>query len=262
MNWDSFVPDLLVGGATGLVVGFVVLGYEKRDAKRTRSGAVTEAQARVVERARSLLQHPLVFSHKGDPSLHVDSSQLERLQGIVRSVPAGVPDEHIPGYHWASRAIDSFESLESLADALDARLADYQSDGGPVLRLGDFLGSNITRLSKSWPVPHDWTFVLPDGLPETFRAKIEDDVELRGNVDQYLRTRRLLEAHRRAFVGTDGRWRELEWSALAAKDRGAPRFFVTKWLRALEYRHAVRRAMNEAEDYGYGFISEVDGMAY
>lgn len=264
MNWDSFVPDLLVGLATGGLVGGVVLGAERRLSQRARRLEVTNAEGAVVEKARTVLRHPLVWD-EDFYDLSPDQTQLSRLVPVVKAVPTGEPLERVPGIVHAYRVVQLLDEVDSSADAIFTERTKHETDHD-VLAVPDAIAHNIKLLLQP---PHDplWAWEWPErgGRPRLSpgeKAAIEQDVDLRQYLDEYVRNRRLLESHREAFLLVDGSWRADEWTALLAKTRNAPRFFITKWRRALVYKRDVQRAVSTAEQNGYDIITKIDPMAY
>lgn len=58
-NWETFVPDLIVGVVTGAVVGLVVLGYERLSAARRRREDARTTSLRIVHPLLLALQRPI-----------------------------------------------------------------------------------------------------------------------------------------------------------------------------------------------------------
>ncbi|KQR39208.1 hypothetical protein [Microbacterium sp. Leaf159] len=264
--WDfsSFGPDALIGIGTGLIVAMIVLGTERRLAKRTRSLEVTNAEAAVVEKARSVLRHPLVW----DPDfydLKPSRTHLDRLVPVVQAVPSGDPIELFPGSHHAHRVVDLLDDLEASEHAIDGQRSKYESTYD-LMAVPDAVGYNIRRLLRP---PHDpmWLWEWPkigDRIRVTadLRDAIESDMDLRQFIDEYVRNRRLLEAHREAFNLADGSWRADEWTALLQLASGAPHNPVKKLWRKVKYDRAVQAAKARADASGQERLLAIDAMAY
>lgn len=58
VNWETFIPDLIVGVVTGGVVGLVLLGYERRSGKRRRREEARAVGLRLVHPLLLALQRP------------------------------------------------------------------------------------------------------------------------------------------------------------------------------------------------------------
>lgn len=58
VNWEAFVPDLIVGVVTGGVVGLVLLAYERRSGKRRRRDEARAVGLRLVHPLLLALQRP------------------------------------------------------------------------------------------------------------------------------------------------------------------------------------------------------------
>ncbi len=264
--WDfsSFGPDLLIGIGTGLIVAMIVLGTERRLAKRARSLEVTNAEAAVVQKARSVLRHPLVW----DPNaldLTPSRDHLERLIPVVQAVPTGEPLELFPGVHHAHRVVQLLDDVESSADSVFTQQDHYEvpRDAGAV---SEAIAHNIRRLlhppyNPTW----EWDWPELDGwnrYPQDLKAQIENDSQLRQYMDEYVRNRRLLEAHRQAFLEADSLWRVEEWSASTARFAGAPHNFSRSFWRKRRYEQAVAKAKARAEETASHNITAIDPMAY
>ena len=264
--WDfsSFGPDAIIGIGTGLIVAMIVLGTERRLAKRARRLEITNAEGAVVEKARSVLRHPFVW----DPDyydLMPDRTHLERLVPVVRAVPSGDPVEDFPGSHHAHRVVELLDDLDASEDAISGELSKYESNYD-VLSVRDAIGYNIRRLLHP---PHDprWSWTWPKvgdrvRVPEERRDAIEANPDLRQFINEYVRSRRMLEAHREAFLLADGSWRADEWAALLQRVSGAPRNPVKKLRRKVQYDRAVATAKAKAHASGQDLLLAIDAMAY
>ncbi|MFJ4173377.1 hypothetical protein [Microbacterium sp. NPDC089696] len=263
-DWSSFGPDALIGIGTGLIVAMIVLGTERRFAKRARGLEVSNAEAAVVAKARVALRHPIAWG-SAIHDLNPDRTQLDRLVPVVGAVPTGEPSQRFPGVIHAHRAVQLLDEVESSADAVFAQQAKHETPHD-LLAVSDAVLHNIDRLLREpgdlmwlweWPEPGGWARLSPK-----MKRDVEDDLDLRQYMDEYVRNRRLLEAHREAFILVDGAWRADEWTATVLKTRDAPRSFWKRWRRSFAYRRSVREAMDGAEMLGYEIVSAVDNMAY
>ncbi|WP_136055997.1 hypothetical protein [Microbacterium sp. K24] len=267
--WDfsSFGPDLVIGIGTGLIVALIVLGAERRLSTRARNLEVTNAQGAAVEKGRSVLQHRIKWPPEDSYDLTPDRTQLDRLVPSITAVPSGDPFEHLPGFHFAQRVVEVLDEVEGAADALDSQIDRHEWNGN-VLAVPDAIMHNVHRLlAGPSPSPHDWSWdwsAPPSSttIPHAIVTQIENDLELRQLVLDYLRNRRLLEAHRAAFLLADGLWRADEWAALTARHQGVPHNFVKTRFRRWKYYRAVAAAKNNAETRANDLIVAVDPMAH
>lgn len=264
--WDfsSFGPDAIIGIGTGLIVAMIVLGTERRLAKQARRLERTNAEGAVVEKARSVLRHPFVWD-SDFYDLMPDRTHLDRLVPVVRAVPSGDPVESFPGSHHAHRVVELLDDLDASEDAINGQLSKHESNYD-VLSVPDAVGYNIGRLLQP---PHDpmWTWIWPKvgdriRVPEELRAEIEKDTDLHQFINEYVRNRRMLEAHREAFILADGSWRADEWSALLQRVSGSPHNPVKKLWRKVKYDRALEAAKAKAGASGQELLLAIDAMAY
>ncbi len=257
------MPDLIVGIVTGVAVGGVVLGTERRISGRARANEVMRAQAQVVERARSLLQHEIEFRSDSGPTLHPKMSQLARLQELVREVPPGEPLVRISAYHWAARLVATLDELESLADALDQRIADYHNRAGIAAWLGHRIHANIRELARLGPQPDRvWAWSWESGHDDTYTPQVEADAELRDLIDRYLQQRWLLLAYREAFVDVDFTVRADSWALTIAAYVPSPYNFPKRWWREYKRRRAIEQSWRQADARASDRVTAIDPMAY
>lgn len=245
-------------------MGAFLVGTERRIASGARRLNVSNAQWAVVERARSLLRHPIVFSRTGEQDLHPERSQLNRLRELVRSVPSGQPRELVPGYHWAERVITTLDELEAVADVLDLRVNKFQGTSSLFgERLVELVRQNINELANAGPsTPHEWEWEWHDELIPLVTKQVDVDDEFHDNVNDYLRLRWLLLAYREAFLAADGAWRAEAWAALLEKISGAPHNPIKAAYRSGKYRRAVIAAKLKADNDALEIVRRVDSMAY
>lgn len=263
MDWSSFFPDSIVGIGTGFIVAGAVLLAERIMSARARRLTITNAQGASVERARTLLQHEIRFRSAGIATLHPDMAQLDRLREVIKDVPVGIPLEHIVGFHWAERVVARVDEVESLADAISARIADHDRAAGPTAFLGNWLHKNVNEIAERVPdAPDDWEWRWWEDESTKATDLVEADAELRFLIDQYVRQRRLLHAYRKAFLTADELWRSDAWVASLAAGKGAPHNFVKGWWRERRRRRTVADAAQRAEATARDLITEVDPMAY
>lgn len=265
--WDfsSFGPDALIGIGTGLIVAMIVLGAERRLAARARTLEVTNAMGGVVEKARSVLKHRIEWDEEA-LNLYPDRTHLDRLVPAVSAVPSGDPQEKFPGYHHAVRVVEVLDEVTADAAALDNQAGKHEWNEN-VLAIPYTVANTILALvNEPGPVTNDWTFQWSDRVhrpvPKSLVEAVENDQELRQYLQDYVRDRRLLEAHRKAFLTADGMWRADEWAALTQRFMDVPHNPIKSAWRRLKYNRAVEHAQAKAEAEANKIILNVDPMAY
>ncbi|TCJ28748.1 hypothetical protein E0W80_04410 [Microbacterium sp. PI-1] len=247
MNWDSFVPDLIVGIATGGLVGLVVLGAERRISGRARRREVEDAQSNAVERARALLPHK-VRSKTDVEVLHLDMAQFDRLREVIRSVPSGEPRELVPGYSWAAEASRLADDIEALADALDGRISDYTRDTPSDMNTAKWMRKTISELASNQGSTHSaWEWQWNRDVHPRYALMIGNDTELTAMVNRYLWKCDLLIAHREAFQEADEIWRTRSWEVTRPDPVGYKPSLIQALLRPWKRRRALARARWDAD---------------
>lgn len=261
--WDfsSFGPDAIIGIGTGLVVAMIVLGTERRLAKQARRLEITNAEGAVVEKARSVLRHPFVWDWEAY-DLMPDRTHLDRLVPVVRAVPSGDPVELFPGSHHAHRVVELLDDLDASADAINGQLSRHE----PVLNEYAVPEAIIHNIRCQLLPPHDpmWSWDWPEDIVTSVKQmdEIGHDIDLRQFINEYVRNRRMFEAHREAFMLADGSWRADEWAALLQRVSGSPHNPVKKLWRKVKYDRAVEAAKAKADASGQELLLAIDAMAY
>lgn len=262
MNWESFVPDLIVGLMTGGIVGLIVLGAERRIAARARRVEVSNAQGAVVDRGRTLLQHRISFTKKGQPALQPNASQLDRLRELVIAVPTGQPMEYLPGYHWAERAALTFEELQAVTEALESRTAEHNVTAGLSNFIGPTIEEHVHRFATEGVTdPSAWVWEWDGNSHPEHLDRVKNDEELTQSIVDYIQLRRRLVAYREAFLAADGLWRADQWIAITARFKGVPHNPVKARYRRWIYDRAVKAAEMRADEQARKIVAAVDPMA-
>lgn len=262
-NVETLGPDLLVGLATGGVVGLIVMRAERRISARTREREVADAQASVVERARNALLFEIRFPGDNVKSLHPDQSLLQRIVEDVAAIPSGTPAVHVPGFRWVSRLAGAVAELEDFADALDVRVADHDRNSGGAGILATWTNLNISDYAER---PADdlegWRWIWRDSpVPDpVFKTRVEEDRELWAMIVQYGKQRRLLRAYREAFLETMTYLRDEEVKAVSSvRNARGWRFKKKRVARAAENR--IRASKVWADLQALEIVTQVDPNA-
>lgn len=253
--WDmsSFFPDLIVGLATGAIVGLFVLFAERQLTSRSRRNRIADLQGLAVERARTVLRFGLRFRSIERSDLHLDPIQLDGLRTALRDVPAGEPADMVPGYHWATQTLDQGNDFEAIADAIDSRVADKWAR--KVDHIDVWIRMNILEMSTAPFQMHSertWRW-HPDHKPKVTNA-IENDDELLSLVTQYIWARRLMLANREGFLKAVEIWRRASWEATHPHSVEEPKNPVARLRIAAQRRRSLRLARTRADHTAGGIV--------
>lgn len=237
------MPDLIVGLLTGAAVGLVVIGAERRISDRAHRALVEDAQSKAVDRARGLLQHKVRFKSTPDDVLHLDMTQFDRLRDVIRAVPSGEPRTPFPGYFWAAEASTIANDIEVLADALEGRIGDYETENPRDMDTTKWMRRTISELAatKRSARTRSWEWQWNRDVHLTYARRVAYDADLTSVVDQYLSKIDLLLAHREAFLEADGMWRMGTRLLHIESPYGRPTLF-----QALIHPSRKRRILSEA----------------
>jgi len=86
INWDSFIPDLIVGVFTGLVVGLILAWSQARAAEKRERREVELRWEALRPRVAARLLEPWDRRHIG-PSLMHFASRTDALRDLIADVP-------------------------------------------------------------------------------------------------------------------------------------------------------------------------------
>lgn len=260
---DTLGPDLLVGLATGAVVGLIVMRAERRISARTRAREVADAQTTAVERGQRALLLEIRFLGDKYQRLHLDRSLLERIVVDVDKVPSGQPAEHVPGYHWLQRLAGAATDLESFADALDVRVKDHDRTADNTGLLAIWININIAEHSDLTPEQaNHWSWRWHESpIPaQIYKTKVEKDDELEVLIFHYAKQRRLVRAYREAFLEAMSYLRGEESDAILARARvRGGRIRQARAHKAAQQR--IRNSRAWADLQGIEIVSKVDPKA-
>ncbi|WP_136032491.1 hypothetical protein [Microbacterium sp. PF5] len=251
-DWSSFGPDALIGIGTGLIVAGIVSVAGRNAQSRTLSELVMGQQQRAVDAGNSLLRSGFSYPPGPMPELLPDTSNMDRLRDIVRSVPRGEPTKPVIGYEWVVGVVDAFDRLEVAADTV---LGHVRRHGGasPTSEITEALLWRIWSLGNVNPKYAPYPMTTEPPLLEDWNegghlaaaldpigGNLADDTPFRDEVNEYLRARRMLELYRNAFFQVQNTFR--------AELRGAPqkprkRAFAAAFAKAQRHgRDVVTRA--------------------
>lgn len=196
-------PDLLVGLFTGVVVGLVILGAERRMRAR-RALADEHHRMWSVARATSI-SHPFIY--EGSTLLPNDRG-LRRLVKQVSPVGLSQPDAWatVPGYEYLARVARSWEAMQASVEEIDRILGrTYQVKLDPSLtdyiRSAVFFYASIDR--SAWEPER--AVILWSSATDATRSNLRQimaDPKLLAVVSQYSDAREALEAWRQAYIAT------------------------------------------------------------
>ncbi len=142
INWDSFLPDLIVGLFTGLVVGGILAWSQSRAARKRERREIELRWEALRPRVGAQLLDPWDRRVMG-PSLAEFASRTDDLRELVQDVPLG---------SWADvLGSNELRSLHDLSKAAtELRGAAPKFDGFLVERLASYLHDPAGTDVASW----------------------------------------------------------------------------------------------------------------
>lgn len=237
------MPDLIGAALTGVLVGGVVLGAERRVAGRTVARTVAQAQREAVLEARLLLEPAFLFRGTSLSSLKPADHNLERLRSAIRAVPQGDPTEPNLLFQLASRTLRSADRLNVYADALASQIESHTVGRGALklpLEAALVVDVHMAAIRDDHAL---WTHTFGQpGLPPGFMSEVQSDPDLNDLVTRYLFQRRGTNALRRGFNEADEHLSSRVWAAesdWAAAGDGS-------WMRRLQRGRVKKRAIARA----------------
>lgn len=147
INWDTFVPDLIVGLFTGLVVG-VILAYVQSRAARKRERREIELRWEALRpRVAAQLLDPWDRRVMG-PTLEEFANRTDTLRELVKDVPLG---------SWAEVLnSDELRNLHELVKATtELHGAAPRFDGFLLVAIADYLRSPLDSDLDEWEASYN-----------------------------------------------------------------------------------------------------------
>ncbi|MDU0328527.1 hypothetical protein RWH43_17340 [Microbacterium sp. KSW2-21] len=234
---------------TGVVVGVVVVLYERGLSDRRAAREVTKAQQRVVEAMQPRMDDPLIYDSS---SLKLADTRIRQVTEQVEMVPPGPPEYVVPGYWMLLAVLQQADELERAADRLDkVPTTELESDNrrfvtarGEVSRMAG--GPLFTYPSTANEAPP----VLPSGFLD------QPSVQLA--VKGYVHQRVLLDAARTAFLDPDMHWRGEAWRIQLYQFKDAPVPLFPKWWRAWRASRDRAKARAAADELAVSIMHDSD----
>ena len=247
-DWSQFVPDVLVAGITGVLVGLAVLWVE---GSRTRSRDEEEAQrarVRVTEAASGTVDESFIHAYPPD-SLVPNRKALRAIRRAVNAVsPSPPPREVVPAFVFLRALVEQYESLPIAAERVETLIARRVPNDDEM----DFLRSYVR--SFTYHPDHPWV-AEPMQVHPNLEASLRSDRELEDAVRAYGRAGKFLELAREAFNAVDGSWRADMWAITLRQIAGAPQFPLTRWRRRRKAQRERVEASEKAMKLGRDIMS-------
>lgn len=248
-DWSSFLPDSLVAIFTGVVVGVVVVLYERGLSDRRAAREVTKAQQRVVEAMQPSMGEPLIYDSS---SLKLADTRIRKLAEQVKTVPPGPPEYVVPGYWMLLALLQQASALERAVDYLDKVLTtQLESDNRRIVTARGEVGHMAGGPLFTYPSAANET---PPVLPGGFL----DQPSVQPAVEDYVRQRALSDAARKAFLDSDMHWRGEDFRIQLYQFKDAPVPLFPKWWRAWRASHDRAKARAAADDLALSIMHDSD----
>lgn len=248
MNWESFVPDLIGSAVTGVLVGVIVLGAERRVSNRAIARAVDKAQTAAVQESRLLLEAEFLFRGTSLSSLKPADHNLERLRAVIREVPPGESTEPDLLFQLVSRTLRSADRLNVYADALASRIEAHTIGYGALklpLEKAIIVDLQMAATRRQHAL---WTHSLAQpGFPPEFFDAFQSDSDLNDLVTRYLFQRKGTNALRRGFAVADEYLSSQVWAAEREWAAAGDGRLLDRLQRGRRKQRAIARAINVAQ---------------
>lgn len=204
LDWAGFVPDLIVGLATGVVVGLVLVGFERRLAD-ARHRAEDERWGERLEHVHTALSQPLPFTKR---SYRPFGEVLEVIRGRTEGVEHMHPKvaKQFPELSLLIPLLEKLDALPLAADRLERATTDllkqpmFDSDSG-YIDVQD-IGAKTVRSVVQVVRPEDpgAELFLNSAFPHNLDKRMRLNSEFRESAAGYRYLVREIEAFRQALI--------------------------------------------------------------
>lgn len=206
LDWGGFVPDLIVGLATGVAVGFVLVWFERRLVDQRRRVDDARWFGRL-ERVEGALTAPLPFtpaSYRPDGDI---IEHIERLCDGVGTIHPRVAEE-LPELAFIHPLLENLDALRLVADRLeratDAMLAQplFTTEAGKkVIDSAEEHTATVRELVRSVSPDEPWAQIVP-GAPwlSDLRNRMASNVDFAQEASHYRTILRQVDAFRTGFL--------------------------------------------------------------
>lgn len=118
LDWGGFVPDLIVGLATGVVVGLVLVGFERRLIDLRRKSEDEQQWGERLERIHGALLEPLPFTEASYRPFGDIVERVERMSQGAQSIHPKVT-VNFPELAMLGPLLEKLDALPIAADRLE-----------------------------------------------------------------------------------------------------------------------------------------------
>lgn len=247
-DWSQFLPDVLVAGITGLLVGFVVLYVENRRARLREETEEQRSRLRVAEAASGTLDESFIHAYPRD-SLLPDRKPLRVIRRRVNAIPPSTPRSNVvPSFIFLRAMVEEYESMRLAAERVEDLIARRVPSDEDMEFLRPYFRSFTDHSDQPW---------VAEKMPvhPAIEASMKDDRDLECAVRDYGRRGYLLELSRQAFNEVDRSWRAEMWPIALREIKDAPRSPLTRWWRRRRARHERADANEKAMTIGRDIMS-------
>ncbi|MGC5225382.1 hypothetical protein ACPW96_22690 [Micromonospora sp. DT81.3] len=255
-------PDLLVALFTGLIVGAVVLGLERRLETRRAAADVVSRQMAAVDVATYELPAPYTFTE--DSLVPLEKAAIRRVQKAVEGIPNFPTNEVGFRFELAQGVADTGAELIAAAKRLDAVIYGYRR-GTRTINLTE---TELRRAVHTYVAAATPDTIQPgagpifdpvDDLGSVRAEELWSDERLQSAVKYYAHARLWAEALRRASYESDLYWRLKQWAISGIQYRDGRATIFGRWKSRRTAARDRARVNNEANRKALDIIKESAG---
>lgn len=223
-DWSQFLPDVLVAGITGVLVGLAVLWVENRRARIREEEEAQRARLRATEAAQGTIDESFSHAYPSD-SLLPTGRALKAIRRTVNAIPpAPRPRELIPAFVFLRSMVEQYEALPIAAERIETLIGRWVPSTDDLAMLRAYIRTFTYHPDQPWMV--EKIHVHPN-----IEASMRNDRAVEEAVRAYGRRGQFLELTRQAFNDVDAQWRAKMWEITLREIKGAPRFPPRRWWR-------------------------------
>lgn len=213
LGWDSFIPDLIVGLATGVAVGLVLVAFERRLVDQ-RKQADDGRWAGRLERIEAALTAPIPFTSKSFRPDGDIADRVERLCDGITSIHPKVAGS-LPELMFLGPLLEQLDALRLVADRLERAMDEMLSRAMPsptdarfLLKFGSDYALALRERVRTFKPEEPWADLAPaEAEWNVIKIRMASAPEFHQQAAQYRALLRQIEAFRSGFVGYRSRLR-------------------------------------------------------
>lgn len=214
LSWSGFIPDLIVGLATGVAVGLVLVAFERRLVDQRKQSDDGRWAARL-ERIEVALTSPIPFTSK---SFRPDGDIVEHIERLCEDIASIHPKvaADLPELMFLSPLLEKLDALRLVADRLERAMEEMLTRPIPsadferfLVRFASDFAPQLRDRVREVDLDTPWADLTPSEPSwNVVKVRMEGETTFRAEAAHYRSLLRQIEAFRSGFVGyrTGLRW--------------------------------------------------------